>query len=206
MPRRYRGVRDGMGLPRHWGPGSAHAVDVTPELEQDRQRSVEDPAPLDALRNVTLRPAEFFTRLPRHGKVGPAIAFALGCIALSTGLAWPAGAFEDGLVRGLLLPFAFDLVFFAIYLALTHATVRLLIGKRSHGLPASFRIAAYGQVSQLVNWLPVAGLTIGFIWGSVLTVIGVHRMHETALRTAVAVVVLPVLLVGALAAAFFLTS
>jgi hypothetical protein len=100
----------------------------------------------------------------------------------------------------------FDLVFFAVYLGLTHALVRLLLRGRSAGLSATFRIVAYSQVGQLVNWLPTVGLAIGFVYASVLAVIALRRMHDASWAVAVAVVALPLVLGGCAAAAYFLIT
>jgi hypothetical protein len=100
---------------------------------------------------------------------------------VSTVLAWVATGATDELVTGLLAPFAFDLVFFAAYVAVTHSLVLLLLRSNSAGLSATLRIVAYGQVSQLVNWLPSVGLALGLAYGSVLAVIGVRRMHGASL-------------------------
>jgi hypothetical protein len=110
---------------------------------------------------------------------------------VSTVLAWVATGATDELVTGLLAPFAFDLVFFAAYVAVTHSLVLLLLRSNSAGLSATLRIVAYGQVSQLVNWLPSVGLALGLAYGSVLAVIGVRRMHGASLGASVAVVAVP---------------
>jgi hypothetical protein len=133
------------------------SMDVT----TDRLPAREDPGAFQALRDVVLRPDAFFASLPRSGGVrGPGL-FALACIAVSTVLAWLATGTSDSAVEGVAIPFVFDLVFFAVYLGLTHALVRLLLRGRSAGLSATFRIVAYSQVGQLVNWLPTVGLAIG---------------------------------------------
>lgn len=165
-------------------------------------RAGADPTAVEALRDVVRRPGAFFAALPRAGTPGRAAAFALACIAASTVLAWAATGTDDGPVPGLLLPFLFDLVFFAAYLALTHAAVLILLLRRSAGLSATFRIVAYGQVSQLVNWVPLVGLALGLVYGSVLAVIGVRRMHDAGRGLAVAVVALPVVLAAGLLGAY----
>jgi hypothetical protein len=177
---------------------------MDPDLATGHDRLREDPAALQALRDVAVRPAAFFAELPRTGPLVKASRFALVCIAVSTALAWPAGASDDGLVNGLLIPLVFDLVFFAAYVALTHALVLLLWRRGSSGLPATFKIVAYGQVSQLINWLPEVGLTLGFLYGSVLAVLGLRAMHDAPLRRAVAVVLLPVALAAVAAGAYLL--
>ena len=158
-----------------------------------------DPSPAEALREVTLRPDAFFRRLtPSAGYAAPTV-FALVCIAVSTVLAWVATGADDSVGTGLLAPLAFDLVFFAVYVAITHAMVHLL-AKPHAGAQATYRVAAYGQVSQLVNWIPVVGLYLGLAYGSVLAVIGVRRMHGASLRTAILVVVLPLVVAAVVAA------
>ena len=165
-----------------------------------------DPSGFQALREVVLRPDAFFASLPRTGVARAPALFALTCIALSTVLAWLATGTSDSAVEGLAIPFVFDLVLFAVYLGVTHAVVRLLLRGQSAGLPATFRILAYGQVGQLVNWLPTVGLAIGLVYASVLAVIGIRRMHDASLAVAVAVVALPLVSAGCAAAAYFVIA
>jgi hypothetical protein len=83
--------------------------------------------------------------------------------------------------------------------------VVLLARRTQVGAGATFRIAAFTQVSQLVNWVPVVGLAVGFVFGSVLAVLGIRRLHRTTVATATAVVVLPVLVAAAVAVPVLLT-
>jgi hypothetical protein len=127
-------------------------------------------------------------------------------IAVSTVLAWLATGADDGLSRGLAIPFAFDLGFFAVYLVVTHAMVRALLRDPSAGLSGTFRILAYGQVSQLVNWLPTVGLVVGLVYGSILAVLGVRRVHGASVAAAVAVVALPLVVAACLFAAVLIAG
>lgn len=176
-------------------------------VERDRRQFNDDPPPLlRALRDISLRPGAFFAGLPHNRRVRRPALFALTCIAVSTALAWLATGTDDGPVEGLVIPFAFDLAFFAVYLGVMHATVLVLLRDRSAGLNATFQIVAYGQVSQLVNWLPTVGLGIGLVYGSVLAVLGVRRVHGARLSVAVAVVTLPLALAAGLYAAVLIAA
>jgi hypothetical protein len=178
---------------------SRHADDV-PDVRLDPLATSNPPLPA-ALRDVVLRPDTFFRRLAPSGSLGRPTFFALGCIAVSTVLAWLATGADDAVGSGLGVPFVFDLVFFVAYVAITHAAVLMLAKGRHSGPAATYRVAAYSQVSQLINWIPSVGLAIGFLYGSVLAVIGIRRLHDTSLRTAVAVVVLPVVVAAVVAGA-----
>ena len=179
---------------------------MSTQVQPDQRGSSDDPLPLQALRDITLRPGAFFAGLPRHRRVGRPALFALVSIAVSTVLAWLATGTDDGLLRGLVIPFAFDLGFFAVYLVVTHAMVFALLRDRSAGLSGTFRILAYGQVSQLVNWLPTLGLVIGLVYGSVLAVLGVRRVHGASVAVAVSVVALPLVIALCLVAAVLIAG
>jgi hypothetical protein len=73
-------------------------------------------------------------------------------------------------------------------------------------LSGTFRILAYGQVSQLVNWLPTLGLVIGLVYGSVLAVLGVRRVHGASVAVAVSVVALPLVIALCLVAAVLIAG
>lgn len=161
-----------------------------------------DPPPLQALRDLALRPAEFFASLPRIAGVGRSAVFALGCIAVSTLLAWAATGFSDALAEDLAIPLVFDLVFFGLYVLITHAFVVLVLRGRSAGMSTTFRIVAFSQISQLVNWIPTVGLPIGLAYGSVLAVIGIRKMHETTLSRAIAIVAIPLVLAAGIAGVY----
>jgi hypothetical protein len=164
-----------------------------------------DPAPLRALPALATRPDRFFAGLPAVAGLGPSSVFALTCIAVSTVLAWLGTGADEPLGTGLVVPFLFDLVFFAVYVAVTHLAVVLLVRATHSGAGATFRIVAFTQISQLVNWVPVVGLVVGFVYASVLAVVGVRRLHRTTARTATAVVVLPLVVVAVVAVPVLLT-
>ncbi len=176
--------------------------------DRSAERAVEhgeDPTPLKALPGIVLHPDRFFTDLPTVAGIARSSAFALACIAVSTVMAWLATGADESFGAGVVLPFLFDLVFFAAYVAVTQVLVVLLARRTQVGAGATFRIAAFTQISQLVNWVPVVGLAVGFVYGSVLAVLGIRRLHRTSVASATAVVVLPVLVAAAVVVPVLLT-
>lgn len=180
-----------------WPPSAleeAHDGPVSQYASREQGQVAQDPPPLEALREVALRPGAFFDSLPRTAAIGRSAVFALACITVSTLLAWAATGFSDALAEDLAIPFVLDLVFFAVYVMTTHAAVMLVLRRRTAGMPTTFRIVAYSQSSQLVNWIPIVGLAIGLAYGSVLAVIGIQKMHDAPLSRAISAVALPLVL------------
>ena len=174
-------------------------MSVSTDLRPEGGQSTQDPGFVPALRGVVLRPDAFFAGLAPRAALARATVFALVCIAISTMLAWVATGADDPVGTGLVVPLAFDLVFFAAYVGLTHLMVLVFARHQQAGWGATFRIVAFSQVSQLINWIPTVGLTIGFVYGSVLAILGIRHLHRADTGPAVAAVLVPVAVVGGVA-------
>jgi len=188
------------------GPRRAHHGRVSQSASPQQGQLAQDPPPLQALRDVALRPGAFFASLPRTAGIARSAAFALACIAVSTLLAWAATGFSEALAEDLAIPFVFDLVFFALYVLITHGLVALVLRGSSAGMSTTFRIVAFSQISQLVNWIPTVGLAIGLVYGSVLAVIGIQKLHDASLSRAIAIVAIPLVLAAGIGGVYLAVS
>lgn len=175
---------------------------------------------VDVVRRVVVKPAEFFSRMPRRGTNAPLI-FALICIEISTIL--------GGLLRLTLGPQVVGGLRFAeqmgygvgkfiaaiiftpigatiglfIGAGILHLFVMLFVGEGNSGYEATFRVISYASVTSLVNWIPVVGGLLG-LYGLYLTILGIREMHATTTARA-ALVLVPVYCVVVVAGVIFLS-
>ena len=168
---------------------------------------------LSTAQQVAFQPQEFFARLPRRGDyVGP-LLFSLVCVEISaffsgllkvTSVPWqygPAWQQAPGSIAGwiaamITAPIAGTITLF-ILSGVVHLLVLLIIGQGNAGFEATFRVAAYTGVTNLVTWVPVVGPLVG-LYGIYLAVIGIREVHGTTTGKAAAVVLLPFLVIVAL--------
>jgi hypothetical protein len=181
-----------------------NTVDVSSDQVTESGPRTADPTFVHALRDVVLRPDAFYARLsPRAGYRRP-LVFALVLVVFSTVMAWLVKGADDPVGTGLVGPFLFDLVLFPATVGLLHLAVLALARPTQQGLEASFRVMAYSQVLQLVDWVPVVGLYVGAVYGIVLGIVGVRHLHRTTLARSVAIFGLALLVVAAVGAGVLL--
>lgn len=127
-----------------------------------------------------------------------ALGGLLGIILALLGLApQTVGSAVVGLLTGIFLLPILSVVGSFIGAGIYHLLVRLLV-KPSAGFEATFKVAAYAFVVQLVSWLsaiPLLGILIGLavgIYAVVLNVLGIREMHATTTGKAALVVLIPV--------------
>jgi hypothetical protein len=60
------------------------------------------------------------------------------------------------------------------------------------GFRATFRVASYATVVNLVGWIPIIGSLVALVYGIYLSTLGIREMHETTTGKAVLIVLLPV--------------
>ncbi len=168
---------------------------------------------IDTARRVVLEPLRFFASLPRSGSFVNPLVFALICIEISAILGGLLGLIGVGANRGLgnfigsiiAAPIIGAIVLF-IGAGILHLLVMLVVGAGNSGFEATFRVAAYAAVVDLVSWIPLIGWLLS-LYGIYLTVVGIREMHQTTTGKAVLVVLIPagvvlllVFLLGLLAA------
>ncbi len=170
---------------------------------------------LNTAQQVAFQPREFFARLPRRGDYGGPLLFYLICFEVSALLGgllklasvpWRYGpmwqqAQGQGTVGGWLASIIFAPIggVFAVFIlaGIVQLLVLLVVGARNEGYEATFRVAAYTGVTNLVTWIPVVGPLIG-LYGIYLAIVGIREIHGTTTGKAATVVLLPFLVLFAL--------
>ena len=166
---------------------------------------------IDTVRRVVLQSVSFFASLPQSRNLVNPLVFALICIEIYTILGGLLGLVRGGTNRGLgsfiasiiAAPIGGAIGLF-ILAAILHLLVRLVVGAGNSGFEATFRVAAYAAVVNLVSWIPLVGWLLG-LYGIYLSVVGIREMHGTTTGKAALVVLIPagvilLVLVGLLAA------
>ena len=174
--------------------------------------SEEDSNFVNVVRRVVLQPVGFFAGLPRRGNLVSPLLFALICIEVSAIVGWllvligvgnsPSynpnpqtlglpSVFTPGspIVSVLLAPIA-GAIGIVIAAAIQQLLVRLIVGARNSGFGATFRVASYTQVTNLVNWIPIVGPLLA-LYGVYLSVVGIREVHGTTTGKAVLVILIP---------------
>ena len=162
---------------------------------------------------VVTQPVPFFRGIARQGNFVNPLVFAVICAVISallsgilgvifaplvagsqsTGEAFAGGI--GGLIGGLILAPIFTAIGLVIAAGIIHLLVLLVVKPRSTGFEATFRIASYTQVTQLVSWIPVIGSIIAGIWAIVFYIFGIREVHDTTTGKAALVVLIPVAVV-----------
>jgi hypothetical protein len=171
---------------------------------------------INTVRGVVLQPANFFRGILRQGDFINPLIFAIICYEVSAilggviGMAFANQDFGGFIVSIILAPIGTAIGLF-IGAGIIHLLVMLIVGSRNGGFEATFRVAAYSSVVNLVSWIPFIGW-IASLYGIYLGIVGIREVHTTTTGKAALVVLIPVavvllivfLVVGA--AAFFILS
>jgi len=164
-------------------------------------------------RNVVMNPVSFFQVIRRQGDLVNPLIFAVICalisallggiisLVLSLLFAGPGDAGEA--LAGGVLRFVASLILTPIYVvialfigaAITHLLVMLVVKPQHAGFEATFRVGAYAQVVQLINWIPIIGWIIAIVWATALSIFGIREVHATTTGKAALVVLIPVAIV-----------
>jgi hypothetical protein len=171
---------------------------------------------INTVQGVVLQPANFFRGILRQGDFINPLIFAIICYEVSAilggviGMAFGTQEFGGFIASIILAPVGTAIGLF-IGAGIIHLLVMLIVGSRNGGFEATFRVAAYSSVVNLVSWIPVIGW-IASLYGIYLGIVGIREVHTTTTGKAALVVLIPVavvllfvfLVVGA--AAFFILS
>ena len=68
--------------------------------------------------------------------------------------------------------------------------VRLIVGARSSGYSATFRVVSCTQFTSLVNWVHIVGPLLA-LYGIYLSIVGIREVHGTTMGKAALVVLIP---------------
>jgi len=153
---------------------------------------------VEVVRRLVFQPAIFFAGLPRRGTFINPLVFALICFEISAilgGLLGMAGGepgtgLEPLVVSIIAAPIAGAIVL-GILSGILHLLVRLIVGAENSGFGATFRVASYAVVVNLISWIPIIGSVIAIIYGIYLSTVGVREMHETTTGKAVLIILIP---------------
>lgn len=174
---------------------------------------------IDVVRRLVLQPVIFFASLPRRGTFIDPLVFALLCYEISAVLGGVLGLAGGELGRGLealvvsliAAPIA-GTIGLLILSGILHLLVRLIVGSGESGFVATFRIACYASVVNLVSWIPIIGSLVAVAYSIYLFIVGIREMHGATTGKAALIVLIPVgmilliALVGLLAAGTVLTN
>ena len=171
---------------------------------------------VSTVQNVVLRPADFFRGILRQGDFINPLIFAIICYEVSAilggiiALAFGNQGFVGFIVSIILAPIGTAIALF-IGAGITHLLVMLIVGSRNSGYEATFRVAAYSSVVNLVSWIPIIGGILS-LYAIFLAIVGIREVHTTTTGKAALVVLIPVAVVFVLvilvlgAAAFYIFS
>jgi hypothetical protein len=179
------------------------------------------PSLIQTAREVLLNPVNFFRSIRRTGDFVNPLVFAIICslisaviggilafiISLATGNGF-GGSLGSLIANIILIPIGTAIGLF-IWAGIYHLLVLLLIRPRHEGYEATFRVVAYAAALQLLSWLayiPLLGILVGIalgIYSVVLSVIGIREMHATTTGRALAVVLIPVVVLVILGVLLF---
>jgi hypothetical protein len=153
---------------------------------------------IDVVRRLVLQPVIFFAELPRRGNFINPLVFALLCYEISAvlgGVLGLAGGEPDRGLEALVVSIIAAPIGGAIGLlilsGILHLLVRLIVGAGESGFAATFRVASYATVVNLVGWIPIIGSLVALVYGIYLFTVGIREMHETTTGKAVLIVLIP---------------
>jgi hypothetical protein len=154
---------------------------------------------VSSVQNVVLRPVDFFRGILRQGDFINPLIFAIICYEVSAilggiiALAFRAHGFGGFIVSIILAPIGTAIALF-IGAGITHLLVMLIVGSRNSGYEATFRVAAYSSVVNLVSWIPFIGGLLS-LYAIYLAIVGIREVHTTTTGKAALVVLIPVAVV-----------
>jgi hypothetical protein len=151
------------------------------------------------VRRLVLQPVVFFTELPMQGNFLNPLVFALICLEISAilggllGLAGgePSRGLGTFIVSIIAAPIG-GAIGVLILSGIWHLLVRLILGARNSGFEATFRVASYISVVNLVSWIPIIGSLIALVYAIYMAIVGIREMHEATTGKAALVVLVPV--------------
>jgi len=210
------------GGPPPTPPGPPGGAPVPPLPWEDRDRIGFFPALFETVKLFVTSPTEAYARAKERGDYLSPLLFAviIGWVMGIIGQLWnllfqgawlsmiPAD-FRDqmgamgmgassaaGFVLGLILTPVIIVVVVFIWSGIVHLFLMMLGGHKqsASGFEGTFRAIAYAQTASLAQIIPVFGGLIALVWGIVLEVIGLVRMHRTSTGKAAGAVLLPIVL------------
>lgn len=195
--------------------GGAEAVGPLPWEARAERGAVA--ALFETLKLLVLSPADAYQRARKQGDYLSPLGYAVivGWVMAVVGQLWgllfqtswiallPIEAKEDlaamaassliGFVLTLVLAPVFVLIGLFVWSAIVHLFLMLVGGTRSStaGFEGTVRAISYATTAQVANVVPIAGGLLAMVWGLVLDVIGLAKLHDTTNGKAAAAVLIP---------------
>ena len=179
------------------------------------------PSFIQTLREVLLNPVNFYRGLPRQGNLLSPVLFAAICALISAviggilgfilrvALGNPIGGSFGRLIGTIIGNPIATVIGLFIGAAIYHLLVLLVVRPRHEGYEATFKALAYASAVNVFSFLafiPILGILVVIaigVYNVILTVIGIREMHATTTGRAVAVVLIPVVIILILGALLF---
>ena len=180
------------------------------------------PSFIRTVREVILNPVNFYRSVPRQGNFLSPVLFAAICALISAVIGGilgfivrvaflgnPIGGSFGRLLSTLIGAPVGTVIGLFIGAAIYHLLVLLVVRPRHEGYEATFKALAYASAVNVFSFLafiPILGILVIIaisIYNVVLTVIGIREMHATTTGRAVAVVLIPVVILLILGALLF---
>ena len=176
------------------------------------------------IKSVIFSPKKMFSTMPvRYGFREPlAFGLLIGSISSMFGFFWEFMIATSGFIKpfGVIsVSFSSPIIFLSlIFLSpllviidlfissfIIHILLLLVRGGKNR-FEATFRVVAYSQATRILSILPFIGSPIGWIWRSIVQVIGLKEAHETSYLRIIVAFSIPIglLLLIAVGALFFL--
>ncbi len=151
---------------------------------------------ISTVQRVVLQPADFYRGILRRGDFLNPLIFAIICYEVSAilggliALAFGNRGFGGFIGNIILAPIGAAIGLF-IGAGILQLLVMVIVGSRNSGYEATFRVAAYTSVVNLVSWIPFIGW-IASLYGIYLAIVGIREVHTTTTGKAALVVLIPV--------------
>jgi hypothetical protein len=189
------GTGDSGGSPRE--PGGAPPP-RTSGVAAGAEFNYQDPVQsfISTVQRVVLQPADFYRGILRRGDFLNPLIFAIICYEVSAilggliALAFGNRGFGGFIGNIILAPIGAAIGLF-IGAGILYLLVMVIVGSRNSGYEATFRVAAYTSVVNLVSWIPLIGW-IASLYGIYLAIVGIREVHTTTTGKAALVVLIPV--------------
>lgn len=175
-------------------------------------------------RESVFEPGRFFPRVPWEASLPRPVLYLLivmviaaffnlwwSALGVAAPLALGVTGQEAGMGRGAAALVEFFISPFAALFSLAISTLvfhffALFLAPQHRGLGATARVICYASGPAVFSIVPILGQLVGFVWGLVLTVVGVREAHRTTTGRAAAIVLLPLGILLALGFALLLLA
>jgi len=168
----------------------------------------------ETLKESMFRPQEFFGRIEPEANLGDAILYGVivGSVAGVIGQVWQLAfgdAFQQFLpieyrdarseaiqrMLNIIMLFGMPLIVLVygfLQSAVYHLAL-LVVGGAGRSFSATARAVFYGYGATVWSVIPFCGGLIGGLWALIITIIGISKLHDTALWKAIVAYFLPIL-------------